>query len=116
MKTRQGFVSNSSTTSFCIYGIVAERNNLLDENVELPYNKYRGEYELSGYLFTKIKELGLNLKTERGQEYTQYIGADIDMMTEDETKREFYKRIENDLKKLFKNVKCSWHEESWYDG
>ena len=38
MKIRQGFVSNSSTTSFCIYGTCFERDEVIENLKELKIN------------------------------------------------------------------------------
>lgn len=38
MKIRQGFVSNSSTTSFCIYGVCFERDEVIENLKELKIN------------------------------------------------------------------------------
>ena len=35
MKVRQGFVSNSSTTSFCIYGVTNDEDSLKEKLFEL---------------------------------------------------------------------------------
>ena len=38
MKTRQGFVSNSSSTSFCIYGVYLDEDDMFHAKEKFNYN------------------------------------------------------------------------------
>ncbi len=40
MKRRQGFVSNSSSSSFVVFGTAHERSKLSDDDIEQMYEKY----------------------------------------------------------------------------
>lgn len=81
MKIRNGFVSNSSSVSFCIYG------------ARLPSDLSKDIRNLRDY----------NLDDFYGEFDDVYLGQDYTSMNEDETRREFEERIEKSLKDLFKD-------------
>jgi len=96
MKIRQGFVSNSSSTSFCIYGI------WLDHPQE-------DMYEVA-------KELGLFV---HGDQYGDglYIGREWSSIGDSETGWDFKEGTRQLIDNLpIENKKCSTHEAGWYDG
>lgn len=96
MKSRIGFVSNSSTTSFCVMGIYEQ--GMDDEDAEefcsgnslVTYS----DYDMDGV----------------------YIGLPISKMEDEETLRQFRERV----KKIFldKDVVCipDLIIKGWYDG
>jgi hypothetical protein len=95
MKYRLGFVSNSSSCSFLIYGTVVERekvSNLVEliskENLDITYyNDYA------------------------------YIGKSWDKIKDDETGAQFKEPIKKALVRIFgDNVVVETLEEAWYDG
>jgi len=94
MKIRQGFVSNSSTTVFAIFGTYIENNDDLKE---------------------KAEEIGIDAHSdEEGDGF--YIGRSTRNMPLDKTLNE----IEQELLANFKEIgidakKCSWHVEGWRD-
>jgi len=95
VKIRTGFVSNSSSSSFCIAGIYLENwDDELDEKAQ------------EEGLFTTSGESG----------DVMYIGLDFSDMEYDETKREFYKRVEEKLKKIGIEESASYYCEGWYNG
>jgi hypothetical protein len=104
MKIRTGFVSNSSSSSFCIYGIA------LEERVDLsflPAGRY-GDHEIEGLEILKYSDYGV------------YIGRSWSDVKDDETGAMFKKSIEEKLKEVFKGKielpACRTHSEAWYDG
>ena len=104
MKIRMGFVSNSSTTSFCLYGI------------RVP-GKLEEEFSLKD---TKLQVECFNPILDKDE---ICIGMGLTEMKEDETKAEFKKRVEALLKKssseeVFKAYAktLGWHEDAYYDG
>jgi len=97
MKIRKSFVSNSSTTSFIIYGVV------FGEEVTEDLESIAAELELEYHV---------------GQEgYNRYIGRSYDSIKDDETGKQFKESIEKKLKERFgEDINVSHHEEAWYDG
>jgi len=116
MKIRQGFVSNSSSSSFCIFGAIisAEKaKKFLDEkNVEYDPDYICETFE------TADSPLDLECWTYGyGYDDDLYIGRSWDSIKDDETGKEFKDSIEKKLKEAFgDDVKVSTHEEAWYDG
>lgn len=97
MKIRNGFVSNSSTTSFCIYGISSDS---IDEDVD--------------DMEEKIEEAGLEIHS--GEEGTKYIGRSWRNIKDNETGLDFKHNIEKTIFDLFGKEKCYTIEEAWYNG
>lgn len=109
MKIRYGFVSNSSTTSFCIYGIAV--NDDLDASLSLKARR----------LIPKILERYSNPNCLLGE--LEYIGVSPYQMEDNETKKQFEERVkktivefltENDIE-FDENGFC-WYLDGWYDG
>jgi len=94
MKLRQGFVSNSSTTSFCIYGAYfSDDSKLKDKN----FNNFDCYYE--------PYESGV------------YLGISWPSIKDDETGAQFKQRVKDEFEKSgFEDVELSTHEAGWYDG
>jgi hypothetical protein len=99
MKIRQGFVSNSSSSSFCIYGAYLGEDRDEAEAIE-----------------AKIGELGLKLEVHYG-EYTRCVGRSWCSIGNDETVKAFKDGIDEAVTKLGLDAKkTTTIEESWYNG
>lgn len=103
MKIRQGFVSNSSTTSFCIYGadFINDKAELVDgifEEKKLP---------------REWKNVG-----DPNYNFRLCIGLPLSAMDDDETKKQFQNRIETQLKEWFPDMELEFKmcEDSYYNG
>lgn len=99
MKIRQGFISNSSTTSFCIYGACLDDDQMpILESKEDLVNKF-------------------GLEEHRGECGDHYIGRSWDRIKDDETGAQFKESIRAALKEIFgKDFECHTIEEAYRDG
>ena len=113
MKIRNGFVSNSSTTSFCIYGLCLSSNQ-----IGLVQEKH-GVDDLDDLTWGE-KKLDTCLEFHYGQCGDQYAGCGWEHMGPDETSSQFKERISKALTDLLgvdvTIDMCGFHEESWYNG
>ena len=131
MKIRNGFVSNSSSSSFLIYGTELEESDidkfleklgkekidkfLKDEHEnQLKWSKEAEPYEsLEEYINQNCLSEALDTLLPKviclAEENEFYYGISPSEMYDDETMREFKKRVEEGAKKLMgKKVKCSF--------
>ena len=101
MLIRHGFVSNSSTTSFCVYGIVKDAK--VSEKIE-----------------GVVGDAGLELFWGNPNDYHTkvYIGRSLCDIQGDETMNEFKLRITSAVETLFpgEGHTCGNYEEGYYDG
>ena len=119
MKIRRGFVSNSSTTSFCIYGICLEDYDILQKackiaNIEVDVESDDfSSYEICEQLVDKT-----GLEFHSGPEGEgMYFGISLSSMNDDETYGNFKKRISDKLAEIFgEKMDCGVIEEAWRDG
>ena len=104
MKVRQGFVSNSSSSSFLIYGVFIEDSQLPEE-----FDKYG---------FTEGKPDFKDWMVSDGPDGCDgmYIGKSWDSIKDDQTGKQFKEEIQQVIDKYFKGTECSSHEASWYNG
>jgi len=121
MKIRNGFVSNSSTSSFCIYGVCLEKKvaKALTEKLGTGGDTSH----LCDYFRALIKDANVNLTAYRGDpNYGEfvYIGRSWSSIKDDETGKMFKDKIKADILKLLNNelpnVAFATLEEAWYDG
>ena len=103
MKIRTGFVSNSSSSSFCIVGVVFNREDFppekeLMDDVQTALKEY-DNYKLwdtdDGLYPVKVRP-----DWDEGECGKGYIGLPIEKMNDSETLAEFKKRAEEKLKEL----------------
>jgi hypothetical protein len=100
MKIRNGFVSNSSSTSFCLLGLC------------LGKNARKKAQEI-------IKDTQLRMERDCGGGDYIYVGMPPEAMKDEETLKEFKDRI---LKQIcdkdpsFVNTKLEWITDGGYDG
>ena len=101
MKIRNGFVSNSSSSSFLVYGSECPRSVENDEKCA----------EL-------IKELGIEyIYGYEDEGISDCIGLSWDEVKDDETGKQFKERVEEAVKKILgNNVKCWTLSAAWRDG
>ena len=110
MKIRAGFVSNSSTTSFLLWGMSVEYEDLKDEIKEKITEKHWHD-EILDF----IEDLETFYDDNDWDDYI-YIGKHYNTLKDDETGREFKNSVENTLKKIVKEFKCYYIDVAYYDG
>jgi len=144
MKIRTGFVSNSSSTSFCIYGIGIKENELInllkpetikkirneikeregeDECFEKFLNEYGENFDIREWLegncsiaeyYCNDIERELDIFDDGDYGYC-YLGRQYINMASDQTKEAFEKETEEIIKRHLKgDFKCETIEETIY--
>lgn len=132
MKTRHGFVSNSSTSSFLIYGVSMERSEFVDLLVEKFAHVFQKELdEINKSIKNEDEKLTLEEALNQHEFDIEYeldkakvdmplymidsegdvvfFGTDPTDMGMDETKRQFQERVECEINTFFgKNMECSY--------
>lgn len=99
MKIRTGFVSNSSSTSFMIFGTIMSKDAVKDMNLWEMFKGTNIEWYQPPY------------------DDFYFIGAGFESMGGDETRNQFQARVEAQLKAVLgDSIECSVISESWYDG
>ncbi len=104
MKIRSGFVSNSSSSSFCILGVSASNKDYKKVS-DIPYNE-RNENTLT-------YESGINDSEEK------YIGFNPERMRDDETLGQFKDRIIAAAEKIgivIEKKNLDWITDGGYNG
>jgi len=120
MKIRSGFVSNSSSSSFCIYGcylyegMEEEFKKLLFDflsktSPEFNENKYKYEKSYAYELPYKIRKyIPKDISFEWG-ESKGYIGREYSTLRDDETGEQFKKYTDDLLSQIFqKQIKAEY--------
>lgn len=96
MKIRNGFVSNSSSSSFLIYGCMVSEEvaDKAEEMKDVKFDVFYGEYE------------------------TYYLGLSWDDVKDDQTGKGFKESIEKSIKDAFEDEEFSFgtFSEAWYNG
>ena len=95
MKVRQGFVSNSSSSSFLIFG---------------SYIPIPNDVEYAEDYYAKFEEAGLSAYEDEG---SVYVGLSWDKVGDDETGKQFKERVKRlitsvqpDISKFYTYSKC----------
>ena len=107
MKIRIGFVSNSSSTSFCIYGCYIDEHEI---------KKIAELLSCSPHAYIIADQLGLEYHQAFEDGYSYVIGISPKNIKDDETGAQFKKRVQDKLKEIDPNIQCDIHEGGWYDG
>lgn len=138
MKIRQGFVSNSSSSSFCIYGICKESYDIeeilkakgvTDEELVDGVSEYfddwsykwrlkdkgLSEEEIQKKCDERVTIRGMDIHHPYDGECGAFIGQSWSSINDDETGAEFKARIEKEIKAFFgDDAECSTYKEEWH--
>ncbi len=111
MKVRFGFVSNSSSTSFCLYGadidISTAINFLKSKGIEIPDNPTVSDIITLLKEYFKDTEFLVEMDAQFSSDYYGFfIGYDPFKIGLDETGKQFKESVDNVLKSINPNIKC----------
>jgi predicted transcriptional regulator len=116
MKIRTGFVSNSSSSSFCIFGAIVPDDldlmTLVPDDLEVDEDDVDNEVDEAVY--EAAEKAGLEWESI---DDTHFVGVSWKEVKDNETGAQFKKRVTKAVKKfLGVDVECETHEEAWHDG
>jgi hypothetical protein len=129
MKIKIDHVTNSSSVSFCMYGLSMTKipESVIQKTYEsmkdilspgYTYEKFQNNVDL--HMIADIARKTLNTDFEvyiEPYDGEEYIGIAYSDMDDDETKREFESRLDKVFEQLgFDSSECGVVEDSWRDG
>ena len=120
MKIRNGFVSNSSSSSFMIFGICFDSSTDVFKEAKIEHDEDNDDTDVMTILENEITKRGLNLEVQyAGDSDYVYIGRSWDEVGDNETGLQFKESIAADIKKLFPKVnikkQVGTHSETYYN-
>lgn len=119
MKIRAGFVSNSSSSSFLIYGTFVDTSKLekLLEKMS-PEDSENDKVDPKMYFEERADKLGLDAYSYCGYDCGgMHVGMSWSSVKDDETGKQFKERVQQKIRELFgEDVECYTSSEAWYDG
>lgn len=113
MKIRNGFVSNSSSSSFCIYGITIDNTD--DTRQQIMDYLVKNNIEVDSDDFYELAERIPGLEYHSIEGDAHYLGRSFASIKDDETGKQFKDGVKNKLTEIFgKGIKCEHLKEAFY--
>ena len=112
MKIRNGFVSNSSSSSFCIYGVCLDSSEITDSyepketETEEDEDDEVDEESCEEVLDSLLKDTDLGYWSDYNDNY--YLGISLTEQEDDQTHKQFKNGIEEALKKIFPDLELKF--------
>jgi hypothetical protein len=120
MKVRTGYVSNSSSSSFCIFGVNLDEKDAKERMLALATDEQRKkDIEECGAYEMLYDEKGIFFSggDPNGWKSGIFVGLGWDTIGDDETGGQFKKRVQSRLEEIFgPGLSLGTYEESWYNG
>ena len=119
MKVRCGFVSNSSSSSFFIYGGSIESSTAEEIFLKAGVDEEQFVDGVMEFLYGRLNDCDLEINGDY-EDYYMHIGITPSKIKDDETGAEFKARVKalltENLPEIADELAMGYHEDCWRDG